>query len=836
MKAVIMAGGEGTRLRPLTSLRPKPMVPIVNQPVMEHIVGLVKHHGIDQIVATLAFMPAVIQDYFGAGEEWGVEISYAVEESPLGTAGSIKNAAHLLDTDEPFVVISGDAITDIDLTEVIAFHKERGAAVTIALKRVPDPLDFGVVITAEDGKIERFLEKPTWGQVFSDTINTGIYVVEPWVLDYIPADTPFDFSADLFPKLMEDGHPLYGLAVEGYWCDVGSRESYMEVHRDILDGKSHSFVPGVHARKGVWVSESAKIDGTATLGNCVVIGENVTVRAGAVIGDYTVIDDNCVIGQGVHVTHSVIWGDTFVGKLADVSGAVLCRHVDIRANAVVGVGAVIGDESVVGQGAHVGADVQVFPYKRIESQAMVNSSLIWESTGVRSLFGDAGVQGLVGVDITPELALKVAEAYGTLLPKGGHVVVTRDSTRAARMIKRAMIAGLNAAGVNVRDLRVGSPAVSRFTTQKTRCVGGVHISGSMRDAQSLEIRFFDKNGLDVAPWEQKKIERLYFREEFRRAFFDEIGDILYPPRPLEYYGVALNDAMQEAGLMGEWRKVVADMAGGPATFILPQVAHGWSINLIALNGVVDSEASSAPSETPEDSAIADLTRATELFGADLGVMFDWGAERIRMLTPSGRLLDPDTALHAMVDLWCRTHDVEGAIAVPLSASHVVEEIGARYGHEVVRPGRSRRALAQAVLDGRAVFAGSESGGFIFGDFFPVYDGVLSTGMAVRMLAKLGATLDEVVEGLPTFHKTHISVRCPAARKGAVMRAVTERAADMTADLSEGVRVRYSDGWALILPHSNDPQVNIWAEAANDSAASARAEQWRRVVADAITEP
>ena len=180
------------------------------------------------------------------------------------------------------------------------------------------------------------------------------------------------------------------------------------------------------------------------------------------------------------------------------------------------------------------------------------------------------------------------------------------------MVKRAMIAGLNAAGINVRDLRVGSPAVSRFTTQKTRCVGGVHISGSMREAQSLEIRFFDKNGLDIAPWEQKKIERLYFRQEFRRAFFDEIGDIIYPPRPLEYYGSALTDAMNDAGLAGEWRKVVADMAGGPATFILPQVAHGWKINLIALNGVIDSEAASAPSEVPEEQAIAELARATEL--------------------------------------------------------------------------------------------------------------------------------------------------------------------------------------------------------------------------------
>ena len=839
MKAVIMAGGEGTRLRPLTSLRPKPMVPIVNQPVMEHIIGLVKHHGIDQVVATLAFMPGVIQDYFGAGEEWGVEIHYAVEETPLGTAGSVKNAEqHLRDgtpeAEQPYVIISGDAITDIDLTEVIEFHKARGGAVTIALKRVADPLDFGVVVTADDGLVERFLEKPTWGQVFSDTINTGIYIVEPWVLDHIPANTPYDFSGELFPKLMEMGHKLYGIVCDGYWCDVGSKESYVEVHRDILDGKAKIFVPGVHAHKGVWVAESARVDEGATLGRCVVLGENARVRAGAHVGDYSVIGDNCVIGADVNISHSVVWDDTFIGGGSSVVGAVLCRHVDVRARAVIDPGVVIGDQSVVGQGAHVSADVQVFPYKRIEPGAVVGSSLIWESTGVRSLFGDAGVQGLVGVDITPELALRIAEAYGTLLPKGGHVAVSRDTTRAARMIKRALIAGLNAAGVNARDLRVASPAVCRFTTQKTRCVGGVHISGSMREAQGLEIRFFDKNGLDIAPWEQKKIERLYFREEFRRAFFDEIGDIVYPPRPLEYYREGLNEAILAAGLAGDWRKAVVDFVGGPASFILPQVAHGWKINVISLNGVVDSEAPSAPSEHPSQGSVAEVVRAVELFGADVGVIFDWGSERVRFVTSHGKVLDGDTALHAVVDLWCRTRDVEGAIAVPLSASTVVDRIAARHGHDVVRPGRSRRALAAAVLDGRAVFAGSNSGGFIFGDFFPAYDGVLSLAMVTRMLAKADTTLDEIVLGLPECHKVEFVVPCPTDRKGAVMRAVSERASGMDSDQSEGVRVRYSDGWALVLPHEGEPSVTVWAEAGTDNAAASRAQQWVRTVQDAIT--
>jgi len=275
------------------------------------------------------------------------------------------------------------------------------------------------------------------------------------------------------------------------------------------------------------------------------------------------------------------------------------------------------------------------------------------------------------------------------------------------------------------------------------------------------------------------------------------------------------------------------MAGGTASFMLPQVAHPWNINLIAINAVVDSEAASAPSEEPTDSDVEELGRAIELFGADVGVIFDWGAERIRLLTESGLLLDGDAALHVMVELWCRTCGMDGTIAVPLAASEVVDQIATTYGRKVIRPGRSRRALAAAVLSGEAAFAGSMSGGFIFGDFFPAYDGVLSTGMLVRMLATTGQSLGAVAAGLPDFHKIEIHTLCPADRKGAVMRSVTERAADLSPDLSEGVRVRYSDGWALILPHSSEPTVSIWAEASTDAAAEARALQWQRVVEDAI---
>ena len=280
----------------------------------------------------------------------------------------------------------------------------------------------------------------------------------------------------------------------------------------------------------------------------------------------------------------------------------MCRHVDIRGGAPVAMGAVIGDESVVGAGRARRAPTCRSSRTSASSPQRNGQHLahLGVAPASRSLFGDAGVQGLVGVDITPELALKVAEAYGTMLPKGGHVVITprhhaRGAHAQARHDRRAE-RGRHQRARPARRVAGGQPLHHAEDALRGR---RPPLRIDARSRSRSRSAFFDRNGLDIAPWEQKKIERLYFREEFRRAFFDEIGDIMYPPRPLEYYGAALNEAMDEADLGDEWRKVVADMAGGPATFILPQVAHGWHLNLIALNGVVDSEATSAPSEEPD---------------------------------------------------------------------------------------------------------------------------------------------------------------------------------------------------------------------------------------------
>src|SRR6266516_4257896 len=291
MQAVVMAGGEGSRLRPLTINRPKPMVSIVNKPCLGHIFDLLQRHGVSDAFVTLQYLASQIQDSFGDGGAIGMRLKYSVEESPLGTGGSVRQIGDALD--DTFIVISGDALTDIDLTKVIAFHRERKAAVTLTLYHVANPLEYGVVITGEDGRISKFLEKPSWGEVFSDTINTGIYVIEPRVLERYKPGEAFDFSKDLFPALLAEGEPLYGYIASGYWTDVE-------------------------------IDESAKITGPVYLGNGVKVGPHVEIVGPTVLRDYVTVDVGAVVDR------SIVWRNSYIGERAELHGTIVGRQCALK--------------------------------------------------------------------------------------------------------------------------------------------------------------------------------------------------------------------------------------------------------------------------------------------------------------------------------------------------------------------------------------------------------------------------------------------------------------------------------------------------------------------------
>src|SRR5438105_7076924 len=420
MKAVVMAGGEGTRLRPLTSNQPKPMVSIVGKPCMEHILELLREHGFNEIVVTVAFLPQSIRSYFGDASNLGLQIEYSVEETPLGTAGSVRLASDRLD--DTTLVISGDALCDIDLTALVDFHREREAAVTIGLKSVENPLEFGIVVTDEDGRVERFLEKPSWGQVFSDTINTGIYVLEPEILRHVPTDRPFDFSKELFPLLLEMGRPMYGHVCDGYWQDIGNLDQYRQANFDALEERVRLNISGIRLRGNIWIGEGVEIDDLEGVEGPAYIGNYCRISPAASIGAYSVLSNSVTLRERARVVRSVIDSSTHIGRTAVIEGAILGRSCDVRAHVHVQEGAAIGDEVVLGAQSVVHPGVRIYPYKEVESGAQIHESLIWESRASSRLFGKDGVAGLVNVDLTPDVAVRLAAALGTALKRGARIV------------------------------------------------------------------------------------------------------------------------------------------------------------------------------------------------------------------------------------------------------------------------------------------------------------------------------------------------------------------------------------------------------------------------------
>lgn len=821
MKAVIMAGGEGTRLRPLTSNCPKPMLPLANRPMMEHIVTLLKEHGIDEIVVTVAFLANQIRTYFGDGSEFGVKMVYATEDQPLGTAGSVRNAMDVLD--ERFLVISGDVLTDIDLGKIIAFHEEKGAMATIGLAHVENPLEFGIVITREDGSIERFLEKPTWGEVFSDTINTGIFVLEPEIFDYIPDGRSVDFSGEVFPALLADGKPLYGAVAEGYWEDVGTLESYVSAHKDVMDGRVKVDVPGFELGKGIWLGEGSEVHPDARIEGFAIIGENSRVEAGARIGDYTVLGSNVRVRGDADLIRSVVHDNAYLAEGVRLRGAVIGRASDLRRGARCDEGSVIGDECFIGDDAHVGQGVKIYPFKTVEAGATINSSIVWESKGARSLFGRDGISGLANVDISPELVARVAMAFATTLRKGTTVITSRDSSRAARMLKRAFMAGLNASGVNVLDLEVATVPVTRFLTRQPMATAGVTIRLVEDDAQSVIIRFFDAEGIDITEGTQRKIERLLGREDFRRVLAGEIGDIGFPPRALEHYTSALGETVDLALVRSAGFKLVLDYSYGATAFVMPNVLSKLGADVLGVNPYASTRQAIG---NDRDAAVEQVQALVRASGAQLGAVIDPDGEHLLLVDETGHVLTDDEARLAFVSL-VSDRLVGDRVALPVNVTSAAERLVEPHGVGVQRTKTSTAALMAAASEPGVGFAASGDGGFIIPGFLPAFDACAALVKLMELLAAHETTLSEVREALPRTHLAHETVVTPWEQKGLVMRTLVELSKDRRLELIDGVKVIHDDGWVLALPDPEDPVTHIWAEGPDAAGARNLAQEYVR---------
>lgn len=373
MLAVVMAGGRGTRLQPLTSRRPKPMVPVVDKPILEHSLNILRRHGFREVILTLHYLPGVVMSYFGDGSALGVGLSYSVEEKPLGTAGGVR-AALRGRSPERILVWSGDLLSVFDISGMLRYHEGKGGLVTMAVTRVDDPTKFGMVLPDEEMRVKEFVEKPEPSKAVSNVINCGIYVLEPEVLEKIPREGFYDFARDLFPKLLREGEPIYAYPVKGFWTDVGDPRQYMEVNFSALGGRIPGLaVDGVETSEGVWLGDGAEVGGSVR--PPVFIGRGAKLSRGAMVGPNAVIGEGVTVGPEAEVSGSIVWRGSAIAGGSRVVGAIIGSNCVIQRGAKVLAGAIISDECVIGENSTIKPGVKLWPGKRVAPNSVISSDL-----------------------------------------------------------------------------------------------------------------------------------------------------------------------------------------------------------------------------------------------------------------------------------------------------------------------------------------------------------------------------------------------------------------------------------------------------------------------------
>ena len=750
MKAVIMAGGEGTRLRPLSLGSPKPMTSLLGRPVMEHIINLLRSHGVTELCVTLCYKPQSIMDYFGSGERLGVRLTWFTEEEPLGTAGSVKSCMNQLG-DEDFLVISGDCVCDLDLTALMQFHRERGAQATLGLYHHQTPLEYGLVLTGQDGRVERFVEKPGWGQVFTDQINTGIYILSPAAMDRVPQGTAWDFGKDLFPAMLREGAPLFGLPLEGYWRDMGDCQAYLDCACDALSGKVKLDMGLPKREGGVWSAQPLP-QGLNLVPPCW-ISEGVELGQGCLIGPHTVLDRGAQVGDRAMVQRSILLENASAGDRTTLYGAILCKNSSARKGAVLNEGAVLGENALAEEGSTLLERVRLWPGQTAPAGCRLARSITSGSQKGALRFGDSGtIRGVLGEDMGPEALL----ALGSILGQEGPVGLGCSSVPGAGMLARAAAAGIAAAGGDVLTHSLDSPVQGAGAAAQL----GLPVSLFVEECgKTIYLHLFDKDGLPLGRARERKLEQALLQGELRRTCGDKVGRL----RRMEL-------------TPEQWARHTAQLA---------------SLHRPALRKVT----AAVGTATPEDRALRAVLSAmgckleevwrpgivafqSQRGGFSLTAQDERGA-----VVDAGQLL----ALAVLIEM----ENGCGKAAVPAGASAAVELVAAGYGGTILRldrDGDQARTLYAAQPWLRQAPAA-----------------------AARICARMaisGQKLETLVSKTPRFSSWRREVPLSSDR-GRVMQALARESARQPQ--GEGLRLRTGSGWVYLTPIARRSALRITAE-------------------------
>lgn len=757
LKAVILAGGEGVRLRPLSLGQPKPMTPLFDRPVLEHIIRLLRRSGITEIAVTLQYMPRRITDYFGSGADLGAALTFFTEEEPMGTAGGVKQCMNFLGA-EDFLVISGDAVCDLDLKAAIEFHAARKAAATLLLYRHPKPLEYGLVLTGQDGRVKQFLEKPGWGQVLTNTVNTGIYVLSRRAMDAVPAGRPYDFGRELFPALLARGEALYGYVPKGYWCDMGDCSAYLNCASDALAGKVRLDLGLPQAAPGIWCAGPLP-QGVKLTPPCW-LGPNVEVGEGSLIGPNVILGAGSTVGRNSLVQRSVLHGAA-AGDRVTLYGSILCRGARaghgsvLNEGTVLGEGAFAGDESILMEG------VKLWPNREAPAGSRLTTSLTTGGLRGPLTFSSGGtLRGQADQGLTPETLLLLGNALGA----EGTVGIAHSGGEGARMLAQAAGCGACAAGAKVLAHDAPSPSAAAWLAGAWSLPATVYVE---QQEETVCLHLFDNRGLPLGRDRQRKLEGALLRGEQCRVPAHRVGR----------------------------REIVTGVAGAYAR----DAAQRGRLSPAPLKRLE----AAVTGRTAADRALAEALSA---LGCAVGRMarpgvpaFRTGRGGFHLLAwdEEGEPLSPDVLL-SMVALL-ELEQGRGPVALPSSAPAAIDALGARYHAAVLRLGQDGR-------EAESRYAASPW----------LWDALFAACRLCSHMALSGERLHGLAGRLPPFARRQREVSLRGER-GNVMQELF-RILPGAEPAGEGLRFRRGEESAYLVPLTQRSALRVIAEAVNSELA------------------
>ncbi|WP_440059286.1 sugar phosphate nucleotidyltransferase [Thermogladius sp. 4427co] len=816
VKTVIMAGGEGVRLRPLTVTRPKPMIPVANIPMITRLIEHVKSTtGILDIGVTLYYLPNVIMSHLRDGSELGVRIYYSIEEKPLGTAGGVKKMIDDYAWDDTIIVVSGDVLTNIDLGEVLKFHYENNSDFTIVVRREKDVTRFGIVELDSRLRVTRFKEKPSPSEVFSDLINTGIYVIEPHVFKAVGSRKNMDFANDLIPFLIQNNYRLYGFVADKYyWSDIGDIEQYRATHIDVLSG-SLNLPGGIREEpkaKGVFIGRNASVK-TDRIIPPVIIGEGSKVIS-SVIGPYTVIGRNVIVEEDSVIENSIVFDNVYIGSSVRVEGAIIGEKATIGDHTVIGEGAVIGDESRIGRGSQVKPRVKIWPSKIIDPYTTVSSDVKWGIRWSRVLFEPWGLSGVFNIDITPELLVKLGLTIGSILRERSTVLIGHDLSMTSLAAARAVEAGILASGVDVKYLGAIPLPLLTYSIKKLKTPLGVYVNSVQGDHMRLRLKFFEEDGKFLTKNMSRKIEEIFFREQIRRSADVELGHLtIEPGLEKDYVEELFNYLPIEASRMRNLR-ILVDCAGGVVSRIVPEVFSRMDISVYYSN-CTDMKVPRHLRKNVYANIYTSTANIIRDSGFDLGFIFDNDGDKLALATRRSGVVSGDRLVALMAAIMLKKHP-GGRILLPSTMSQGLIKFVEDLGGKVELGGTGLMGLSDQ-LDDKYIMAADERGSIIF-PFLHFGPDAIFTALSILDYA-VSNDIDETISSIPEFFKLRKELYLPYEKRALFARKLVENVELEIVELGDGFKIFFAEtGWAYLRFMRSEPVVEIVVESSTKESA------------------